>query len=765
MTVTSHTPGRVNSGGTRHLLGTFGGVFTPSILTILGIILFRRLGYVVGSAGLLQALLMLALATAISVNTSMSLSAIATSRRVRGGGDYYLISRSLGVEYGGALGVLLFLAQAVSVAFYCVGFGEGIAAILGGADLLVRIAAVGAAVGLFGLAYAGSDLATRFQFVIMAILAAALASFFVGAYAAWDPGLLSASLTPGPDVADTSFWPLFAIFFPAVTGFTQGVSMSGDLKDASRSLPLGTFLAVGLSTVVYGAAIVMFAAARPLDDLAGDYEAMERVASVPWLIWAGVLSATLSSALASFLGAPRILQALASDRLFTGLGPFAAVDPGTGNPRRAVVLTAVIAVFTIVVGDLNAIASVVSMFFLVSYGLLNYATYVEATAASPSFRPRFQWYDARASLLGTFLCGAVMLAIDPMATAVAVALLFAVYQYLRWTAVPPRWRDSRRAYRYRKVKDGLQELADQEESPIDWHPQILLFTDTPTRRSRVLRLASWIGGGAGLITAVQLIEGDSGSAVVRARRAAAEKRLRAELDADGLDAFPLVVAAPDLAAASMTVLQAWGVGPIRANTVALNWHESHADQSALRYGRLLQRAIRLELNIVVFDAGETEWVRLEDTKPGRRRIDVWWFENDSSRLALLFAYLMTRNDEWDDVEIRVLAPAAADGEQKVAANLAARLEGRRREATIDTVVDADVAAVRERSRDAAIVFLPLRVEGMRLLDPFGGPVDKMLKNLPLVALVAAAQDIQLRTEDEDQPTPLTDPPPGEQDPS
>ena len=759
MTVTSPTAERSHSGGTRRLLGTFGGVFTPSILTILGIILFRRLGYVVGSAGLLQTLLMLVLATAISVNTSMSLSAIATSRRVRGGGDYYLISRSLGVEYGGALGVLLFLAQAVSVAFYCVGFGEGVAAIVGGADLLVRVAAVGAAVGLFGLAYAGVDLATRFQYIIMAILAAALASFFVGAYAAWDPGLLRASLTPGPAAAEISFWPLFAIFFPAVTGFTQGVSMSGDLKDPSRSLPRGTFLAVGLSTVVYGAAIVMFAAARPLDDLGVDYEAMGRVASVVgWLIGAGVLSATLSSALASFLGAPRILQALASDRLFKGLGPFAAVDPGTGNPRRAVVLTGLIAVFTIGVGDLNAIASVVSMFFLISYGLLNYATYVEATAASPSFRPRFQLYDARASLLGTFLCGAVMLAIDPMATAVAVALLFAGYQYLRWTAVPPRWRDSRRAYRYRKVKDGLQELADQEERPIDWHPQILLFTDTSTRRSGVLRLASWIGGGAGLITAVQLIEGDSGSAAVRAQREAAEARLRAELDADGLDAFPLVVAAPDLAAASMTLLQAWGVGPIRANTVALNWLESHAAQSARRYGRLLQRAIRLEQNIVVFDAGETDWVRLEDTKPGRRRIDVWWFEDDSSRLALLFAYLMTRNDEWDDAEIRVLAPAAADGEQKVAANLAYRLEERRIEATIDTVVDADVAAVTERSRDASIVFLPLRVEGMRLLDPFGGSVDTMLRNLPLVALVAAAQDIQLRTEDEDQSSASEAPP-------
>ena len=210
----------------------------------------------------------------------------------------------------------------------------------------------------------------------------------------------------------------------------------------------------------------------------------------------------------------------------------------------------------------------------------------------------------------------------------------------------------------------------------------------------------------------------------------------------------------------MTLLQAWGVGPIRANTVALNWHESHAGQSALRYGRLLQRAIRLEQNIVVFDAGETEWVRLEDTKPGKRRIDVWWFEDDSSRLALLFAYLMTRNDEWDDAQIRVLAPAAADAEQKVAANLAYRLEERRIEATIDTVVGADVAAVTERSRDASIVFLPLRVEGMRLLDPFGGPVDTMLKNLPLVTLVAAAQDIRLRTEDEAEPT-AADPPPGD----
>ena len=403
-------------------LGTFGGVFTPSVLTILGIILFRRLGFVVGSAGLACALMMLVLATLISVLTSVSLSAIATNRKVRGGGDYYLISRTLGVEYGGALGLILFAAQAISVAFYCVGFGEGIAALVGGdSTWVVRAAAAAAAVVLFALAYAGADLATRFQFVIMVILGSALVSFFAGARASWDPGLLEQSWSAtggGP-----SFWVIFAIFFPAVTGFTQGVSMSGDLKNPARSLPLGTFLAVGLSTIVCVVAMFALAASVPLQELATDFDRMRRIAVVPWLIDAGVLSATFSSALALFLAAPRILQALASDQLFDRLTFFATGHGPTGNPRRGVVLTAIIAVVTISLGDLNAIAALVSMFFLVSYGLLNYATYVEAVGASPSFRPRFRFFHARASLAGTGLCGLVMLMVDPMASAVALGVL------------------------------------------------------------------------------------------------------------------------------------------------------------------------------------------------------------------------------------------------------------------------------------------------------------------------------------------------------
>ncbi|UCD83079.1 MAG: amino acid permease, partial [Desulfobacterales bacterium] len=307
------------SGGT---LSTFAGVFTPSVLTILGIILFLRLGYVVGNAGLGPALLILLLANGISVLTSVSLSAIATNLKVKGGGDYYLISRTLGHEFGGALGIVLFLAQSVSIAFYCLGFGEAVAALIStNLSILPQIIAALAVSFLFIFAWLGADWATRFQYVVMVVLFAAILSFFIGGFLRWDSGLLAQNWS-SPQT-NPGFWVLFAIFFPAVTGFTQGVSMSGDLKDPGKSLPRGTFAAVGLSIIIYFMSSVIFAAALPGEVLMGDYGAMQRVALIGFLITAGVIAATLSSAMASFLGAPRILQSLAADRIFPFLVFFA----------------------------------------------------------------------------------------------------------------------------------------------------------------------------------------------------------------------------------------------------------------------------------------------------------------------------------------------------------------------------------------------------------------------------------------------------------
>ena len=695
---------------------------------------------------------MLSLATAISVLTSLSLSAIATNRKVRGGGDYYLISRSLGAEYGGALGLILYVAQAVSVAFYCIGFGEAFVSLIGGTEQTVQLAAALAATTLFGVAYFGADLATRFQFGIMVILIAALASFFVGASQTIDATMLDTAWAK-PD-RDFEFWVIFAIFFPAVTGFTQGVSMSGDLKNPAKSLPVGTFLAVGVSTVVYLIAMVALAGSLSLTELSTDYDSLKRIAAAPWLIDIGVLAATLSSALASFLGAPRILQALAQDRLFAWLTPFSVGVGPHSNPQRGVLLTAVIAISAIAAGDLNSIAAIVSMFFLVSYGLLNYATYVEAHGGSPSFRPRFKYFHARTSLAGTGLCAFVMLMVDPLASAIAVGILGILYQYLRRTAIPMRWVDSRRAYQFRLVKDGLRELdrlRSSSDSTSDWQPHILAFTASNSRRERVLRVASWVSGGSGLITAVQLIEDENASPATGEARKTAETSLRNELELHQLDAFPLVVAAADLRVATTTLLQTWGIGPIRANTVLLNWFDGQSEDKkqnlSLWYGRLLQRVARNGQHIIVLDAERDEWDRLAVTQEDRRRIDVWWFNDSASRLSLLFAYLMTRTEEWDEATLRVVVPAGQNTQARTEEEITKRLHELRIEANV-YVTSEESTSTYSPSRDASIMFVPLHLEGMTPRDPPGQPFSEQLASLPIVAMVAAHGDVRLRIEDE-----------------
>jgi len=591
----SNTPSHETGGS----LGTFAGVFTPSILTILGIILFLRLGYVVGSAGLSQALVIITLANVISILTSISLAAVATNLKVKGGGDYYLISRTLGVEFGGAIGIVLFLAQSVSIAFYCIGFGGAVSVMLPeGYGIPGRLIAAMALGFLFIFAWLGADWATKFQYVVMALLCAALVSFFWGGLPGWDYRMASQNwATPHGSAA---FWILFAIFFPAVTGFTQGVSMSGDLKDPGRSLPLGTFLAVGLSIVVYFAVAIVFAGSLPNSVLSLDYAAMKRVARFGFLIDAGVVAATLSSAMASFLGAPRILQSLAGDRIIPFLNPFAKGSGVSRNPRRGVLLSAGIAGLTIALGNLNVVAPVVSMFFLISYGLLNYATFYEARSFSPSFRPRFRWFDYRVSLVGALACMGVILAIDFKTGLIAGSVLFGIFQYIKRTAGPARWADSQRSHALQQVRSHLLSIGLQPEHPRDWRPQILAFSADPDHRGRLLTFASWIEGRSGLTTVVRIVQGKGAS--VRRKRQVAAQELKEDLIEKNLPAFPLVVAAPDIQTGTEIVVQSVGIGPLRANTVLLNWlGETPADGEGfrlLRLGANLRAAFRLGQNIM-----------------------------------------------------------------------------------------------------------------------------------------------------------------------
>jgi amino acid transporter len=738
-----------NSGGQ---LGTFSGVFTPSILTILGIILFLRLGYVTGSSGIARAFIIIAIANVITVLTSMSLAAIATNLKVKGGGDYYLISRTLGMEFGGAIGIVLYLAQSVSVAFYCIGFAEALSAIMGPTFFLSsRLIALLAVSAIFVLAWIGADWATRFQYLVMILLGAALFSFFAGGLPQWQEELFLANWTPPAD--SPPFWVVFGIFFPAVTGFTQGVSMSGDLADPGKSLPAGTFMAVGLSIIIYFAVVVVFAGVLPNRTLMEDYQAIKLVSRYDFLIDAGVIAATLSSAMASFLGGPRILQSLATDKIFPLLAPFAKGSGSGNNPRRAVLLSGAIAVGVIMIGQLNLVARIVTMFFLISYGLLNYATYYEANSDSPSFRPLFKWFNKYLSLAGCLVCLLIIFALDPQYGVIAMAILAAIYQYIKRTAGPSRWADSGRSHAMQVIRSQLLAVENDPQHDRDWRPHILAFTKDAERRLPLLRFSEWIGGGSGIISAVKIVEGEQPK--VEKRRGKEEKELQQLIRQEKLNIFPLAVAAPDFTIALPFLLQSYGVGPLKGNTVVTNWYGETMTPfpglTAMKFGHNLRVAFRLGYNLVVFHLDPLRTCNIFDPDKDERTIDVWWNNDAGSRLMLLLAYLMTRNKLWKNSHIRLLSEKDGENPAIHIEELEQQLDDARISAKVILVDDRNPETILKHSSTSSIVFLPFRIQRSMLTDAAGYSLERVLTQLPPTALVMAAEDIDLDAEPEEGP--------------
>jgi hypothetical protein len=402
-------------------------------------------------------------------------------------------------------------------------------------------------------------------------------------------------------------------------------------------------------------------------------------------------------------------------------------------------------------GQLNLIARVVSMFFLISYGLLNYATYYEARADSPSFRPKFKWFDKRLSLLGFLACLLAILAIDFKTGLIGVSILFAIYQYLKRTAGPARWADSRRSYYLQRVRENLLEASVEPEHDRDWRPQILAFSKDAQRRPGLLRFASWLEGRSGLTTVVKILEGEGVKMLKRQEESEAE--LRSDILAHGFSAFPLVIFAPELDIALNTLIQSTGVGPLKANTILLNWldpeSEGTDDQREINLGRNLRAAYRLGRNIVVLDADEDKWNALENIPGEDRRIDVWWLNDATSRLMLLLGYLITRSDPWGAAKIRVLAAGYNTDTSENLMDLKNNIEEARIEAEPIIVTHADIDKLSEYSGDAAVVFLPFRLRGDQITCPIDDRIEEIVSRLPVTAFVLAAEDITLDAEPEE----------------
>jgi amino acid transporter len=423
--------------------GTFTGVFLPTLLTILGAVMYLRTGWVVGNAGLGGAILIMLLANVITICTGLSIASMATNIRVRSGGAFSILAQSLGLEVSGSISIPFYIAQAIAVAFYILAFSEGWLRIFPDhPDFIVVLAVF---VSTITIAAISAKLASRVHFIILFVHIAALTSVFLGTFGVANSEGITATPELWGQFSAASFWGVFAVFFPGVTGILAGVNLSGNLRNPRRSIPIGAISAILLTLTLYILLAFWFANVATSDELVNNLTVMVDKSAFGPAVLAGLLAATFSAAFTSLVGGPRILQAIAEQDMIPRSTSIARVT-GSGEPRQALIITGTITFITLIAGllsgGLNAIAPLMTMFYLITYASLNGVVLLEQTMGLVSFRPSFQvpWFVPLAGLLG---CLIVMFLIEPVFSVFAIIMIVLLFGYLSRRDLTNPWGDVR----------------------------------------------------------------------------------------------------------------------------------------------------------------------------------------------------------------------------------------------------------------------------------------------------------------------------------
>ena len=641
-------PGEATSG---HGFGT-APVFLASISTILGAILFLRFGYAVGHVGLPGTLLIIVVAHLVTIPTVLAVSEIATNRRVAGGGAYYIISRSFGTRIGGVIGIALYLSQAISVAFYLVAFAEAFGPVYAWIESAWSVAvdprfvSLPATLALVALVLTrGADLGVRVLWVVCLILGGSIAAFLLGSPAG-SMELETVRPTANPD----SFAVVFAIIFPAFTGMIAGLGLSGDLKDPHRSIPLGTIAATLVGMAIYVVVAFKLAGNATPEALREDPFIMARIAVWGPAVYIGLAAATLSSALGSILVAPRTLQALGQDRVLPVpvLNRLLARGSGeAGEPRWAAAVSGAIAVFFVVIGDVDFIAQILTMFFLVTYGALCTVSFLEYFAGNPSYRPTFRtrWY---LSLVGALMCAVLMLRMNAFYAIVAFSVMWLIYIGLS------RSRRGERDFAAifqgtifqltRRLRITLQKNL-VERSAGGWRPSVVAVTRHGERLGH-FDLLRWISHRHGFGHFIQYVEGEY--SMTTARQAHTEVRtLIGRTEASGAGVYVDSLVSPSFRLALTQSLQMPGISGLPNNCLLLEFDKLRREEIAES----------VEGARVAADTGFNALIlRSTSHRFGyRSSIHLWLTEDnfDNAPLMLLLAYIIVGHPEWKRAEIRL----------------------------------------------------------------------------------------------------------------
>ena len=639
-------------------LGQFGTtpVFIASISTILGAILFLRFGYAVGNVGFFGAIAIIILGHAVTIPTALAVAEIATNRKVEGGGDYYVISRSFGLNIGAAIGIALFLSQAISVSFYVIAFAESFVPF---GQYLNETYSIGSylqdkkIIGLISMGLLsililskGAELGVKALYVVASIIFISLILFFLGKN---QINYEEVNFFSKVENADNFFY-VFTIIFPAFTGISAGLGLSGDLKDPRKSIPRGTILATVLGAIVYILVAYKLTVSTDIDSLANNQLVMSDIALWGPIIPIGLACAAISSALGSIIIAPRTLQALAKDKIF----PYKKLDfwlakgkKENNEPINGTIVTCVIAFFFVFIGDINFVARIISMFFMVTYGSICLISFLEHFSGDPSYRPVFKsrWYI---SLMGALLSVWLMFKMDTLFAFLSILIMISFYYF-----ISKKSSDNREFVNL--FKDVLEQLARQlqifiqrkNESSISnnghWRPFVVSISDASLKRKNAFDITRWIAYKYGFGTYIHYIKGYLSKQNFENSQIIKHKLIEGRKTNVYVD----TLISPSYTSALAQVVQLSGISGTENNLILLEYCESDKESF---------KDVMNNFNLLHTTGYDVAIMRSNIIKKDKKEeIHIWISPTDyeNSNMMILLGYIILGHPEWKNAKIKV----------------------------------------------------------------------------------------------------------------
>uniref|UniRef100_A0A3P8SML4 Solute carrier family 12 member 3 n=1 Tax=Amphiprion percula TaxID=161767 RepID=A0A3P8SML4_AMPPE len=686
------------------------------MLNIWGVILYLRLPWITAQAGVGLTWVIILLSSCITGITGLSTSAIATNGKVKGGGTYFLISRSLGPELGGSIGLIFAFANAVAVAMHTVGFAETVTDLMSehGAVMVdrinnIRIIGIVTVTCLLGISMAGMAWESKAQILFFLVIMVSFVNYIVGTIIPASPekqskgffsyraDIFAANFVPDWRGPEGSFFGMFSIFFPSATGILAGANISGDLKNPTVAIPRGTLMAIFWTTVSYliisatiGACVVRDASGLLNDSLTSSsadcvglscnygwdftecinnksclygisnyYQTMSLVSGFAPLITAGIFGATLSSALACLVSAPKVFQCLCQDKLYPLIGFFGKGYGKNQEPIRGYLLAYIIAVCFILIAELNTIAPIISNFFLCSYSLINFSCFHASVTNSPGWRPSFRFYSRWLSLLGAVCCVVIMFLLTWWAALIAVGVVVFLLGYTLYKKPDVNWGSSVQAGSYSFALNHCVGLNSVEDHVKNYRPQCLVLTGPPSRRPALVDLVSCLTKSLSLMMCGNVVTVGLKHSEHSLKEANSSRHV-SWLNQRKVRAFYRGVVAADLRSGVNVLLQGSGLGRMKPNVVLMgfksDWSRS-SPEAAHSYIGILHDAFDLQFGVCVlrmregFDVSPPRRSHVNpgfdgflggpenisapsciqttfQKKQGKKTIDVYWLSDD-----------------------------------------------------------------------------------------------------------------------------------------